>query len=83
MGIPVAACGAKRTERTDKYMGTLKKPQGLLDSQTQGTDSAATMRTVLVFGASGAVGGFLLPQLCIHYKVLPVSRAERSATYSP
>ena len=59
-------------------MGTLKKPQGLLDSQTQGTDSAATMRTVLVFGASGAVGGFLLPQLCTHYKVLPVSRGERS-----
>jgi NADPH:quinone reductase-like Zn-dependent oxidoreductase len=76
MGIPVAACGAKRTERTDKYMGTLEKPQGLLDSPAQRTDSAATMRTVLVFGASGAVGGFLLPLLRTHYKVLPVSRGE-------
>jgi len=59
-------------------MGTLKKPQGLLDSSALGTDSAATMRTVLVFGASGAVGGFLLPQLRTHYKVLPVSRGKRS-----
>lgn len=59
-------------------MGTLEKPQGLLDSAASGTDSAATMRTVLVFGASGAVGGFLLPLLRTHYKVLPVSRGERT-----
>jgi nucleoside-diphosphate-sugar epimerase len=77
MGIPVAACGAKRTERTDKYMGTLKKPQGLLDSPAQRTDSATTMRTILVFGASSAVGGFLLQRLSTHYKVWPVSRSER------
>lgn len=36
------------------------------------------MRTVLVFGASGAVGGFLLPRLRTHYKVLPVSRGEHT-----
>jgi nucleoside-diphosphate-sugar epimerase len=32
------------------------------------------MSSVLVFGASGAVGGFLLPQLRVHYKVIPASR---------
>jgi len=36
------------------------------------------MRTVLVLGASGAVGGFLLPRLRTHYKVLPASRCERT-----
>lgn len=36
------------------------------------------MRKVLVFGASGAVGGFLLPRLGVHYMVLPVSRGERT-----
>jgi len=37
------------------------------------------MRTVLVFGASGAVGRYLLPQLpAAHYKVSPVSRDRRA-----
>jgi len=37
------------------------------------------MRTVLVFGASGAVGRHLLPQLpAAYYKVLPVSRDPRA-----
>lgn len=35
------------------------------------------MRTVLVFGASGAAGRYLLPLLDAHYKVLPVSRIRR------
>jgi nucleoside-diphosphate-sugar epimerase len=35
------------------------------------------MRRVLVFGASGAVGRFLLPLLHGHYEVLPASRSER------
>jgi nucleoside-diphosphate-sugar epimerase len=41
------------------------------------------MRTVLVFGASGAVGRHLLPQLpAAHYKVLPVSRDPRAGWLS-
>ena len=32
------------------------------------------MRTLLVFGASGAVGGFLLPQISARFQVIPVSR---------
>jgi nucleoside-diphosphate-sugar epimerase len=35
------------------------------------------MQRILLFGASGAVGGFLLPLLQDHYDVLPVSRALR------
>jgi nucleoside-diphosphate-sugar epimerase len=36
-----------------------------------------SMPTVLVFGASGAIGRYLLPLLGAHYKVLPVSRVAR------
>ena len=36
------------------------------------------MQTVLVFGASGAVGRYLLPRLGTHYKVFPVSRSTRT-----
>jgi nucleoside-diphosphate-sugar epimerase len=35
------------------------------------------MSSVLIFGASGAVGGFLLPQLGAYYKVTAVSRVPR------
>ncbi|MEP6483941.1 MAG: NAD-dependent epimerase/dehydratase family protein [Rudaea sp.] len=36
------------------------------------------MRTILVFGASGPVGRFLLPALASLYSVIPVSRTARS-----
>ena len=36
------------------------------------------MRTLLVFGASGAVGRFLLPQLQAHFQAIPVSRDLRA-----
>lgn len=35
------------------------------------------MRTLLVFGASGAVGGFLLPRLPAHWRPVPISRKAR------
>jgi nucleoside-diphosphate-sugar epimerase len=36
------------------------------------------MRTLLVFGASGAVGRFLLPRLPAHFHAIPVSRVPRA-----
>lgn len=36
------------------------------------------MRTLLVFGASGAVGRFLLPQVPAHCQAIPVSRQRRA-----
>jgi len=36
------------------------------------------MSSVLVFGASGAVGGFLLPRLAAHYIVFAASRCTRT-----
>ena len=36
------------------------------------------MRTILLFGASGAVGPHLLPLLAAHYKVWPVGRGTRA-----
>jgi nucleoside-diphosphate-sugar epimerase len=36
------------------------------------------MRTLLVFGASSAVGRFLLPQLQAHFQAIPVSRDMRA-----
>ena len=36
------------------------------------------MRTALIFGASGAVGGFFLPLLDGHYRLMPVSRLPRN-----
>lgn len=35
------------------------------------------MRTLLIFGASGAVGGFLLPRLPVHWRPIPISRKAR------
>jgi nucleoside-diphosphate-sugar epimerase len=39
------------------------------------------MRTLLVFGASGAVGRFLLPQLPAHFQAIPVSRQARAGWF--
>jgi nucleoside-diphosphate-sugar epimerase len=39
------------------------------------------MRTLLVFGASGAVGRFLLPQLPAHFQAIPVSRQPRAGWF--
>ena len=40
------------------------------------------MSSVLVFGASGPVGGFLLPLLGAYYKVIPASRVLRAGWVS-
>lgn len=39
------------------------------------------MRTLLVFGASGAVGRFLLPQLPANFQAIPVSRQPRAGWF--
>ena len=54
-------------------------PQVFLTLDGLRADSAASMRSILLFGASGAVGHHLLPLLPnAHYKVWPVSRETRA-----
>ena len=54
-------------------------PQVFLTLGAFPADSAAGMRSILLFGASGAVGRLLLPLLpAAYYKVWPVSREARA-----
>ena len=62
--------------KTAKYTGRQFDVQYRLDVQPSRPDSAG-MSSILVFGASGAVGRFVMPLLAPAHRIVPVSRIAR------
>jgi nucleoside-diphosphate-sugar epimerase len=75
MGNPVPVRRWNERLRSIGEAKNARKPAAL-DVPGCATDSAG-MSTVLVFGASGAIGHFLLPRLAPDHCILPVSRSPR------
>jgi nucleoside-diphosphate-sugar epimerase len=83
--VPNAAVERKTT----KYMGSRERVQAKVSSQYSGlthsrarprvsiTHPAHSMSTILVFGASGQVGRWLLPRLSGQHRVIAVSRSAQ------